>query len=90
MTENDSWLSTAVETASNATTEFRTFLGVQQEAHVCPECNTACQESSTYNPDTAAFDGGACPSWECPDCGQHYVREQDDNKYSIDLYGQGL
>lgn len=64
------------------------FLGVQREAHVCPECNVACVESTTYDPGRAAFDGGESPSWECPSCGRHFVREDGDEGLTLDLYGR--
>ena len=37
-----------------------------------------------------AFDGGSSPSWECPNCSTHYVREVDDESHTLDLYGRGL
>lgn len=71
----------------NAVTEF---LGIQTEQYVCPDCGVACEESTTYNPDTVAFDGGTCPSWYCEECDSHYIREEDDERYTLDLYGQGM
>lgn len=64
------------------------FLGIQREAHVCPECNTGCVESMTYDAGRAAFSGGESPSWECPECGSHYVREDGDEGLTLDLYGR--
>ncbi len=75
--------------SNGAVQTIRTVLGLRQEAHVCPECNMACERSHTHNPQTAAFDGGACPSWECPECDTHYVRETDDGMHTLDLYGHG-
>lgn len=65
------------------------FLGIQREAFVCPDCGVACEESTTYNPDTAGFDGGVCPCWVCPECQSEFVREADDGRYVLDLYGRG-
>jgi len=64
------------------------FLGFQREAFVCPECSVACEPSHTYNPSTASFDGGACPSWYCDSCSSHYVREVSDEDHGMDLYGR--
>lgn len=64
------------------------FLGIQKEAYVCPECNTVCEEAMTYNPASAAFDGGRCPCWRCESCGREFVRERDDSGLSLDLYGR--
>jgi len=80
----------AVDKSAEAVAEFTTtLLGTQKELYTCPDCNVACEEATTHNPQTAAFDGGACPSWECPECGSHYIREADDSAYSLDLYGRG-
>jgi len=72
--------------AVNAT--FRSVLGVQREAHVCPECNVACEQAIVYDPNRAAFDGGESPSWLCPDCQTHFVRELDEQAHALDLYGR--
>ena len=69
---------------------FRTFLGIQKERFVCPKCNEACNESRTHDTQRMAFDGGLSPSWECPECSTHYVREGDDESHMMDLYGRGL
>ena len=68
---------------------FLTFLGNQKERFVCPKCNEACQESRTHDVQRMAFDGGSSPSWECPECETHYVREVDDESHTMDLYGRG-
>lgn len=81
-------LGEALESASESVSKVSSFLGIQKEAHVCPECNTVCEEAMTYNPASAAFDGGRCPSWYCEDCDTHYVRERDDWGLSLDLYGR--
>lgn len=73
---------------SGAVTAVKEFLGIQTEIFTCPDCNAACEESTTYNAATAAFDGGACPSWYCSECDTHYVRESDDDKHAVDLYGR--
>jgi len=83
MSDDDGFsLSDALEN-SGVTKTIRTALGLRREAHVCPDCNVACEQATTYNPDTAAWDGGACPSWECPECG-----EADDDVHAVDLYGR--
>ena len=80
----------AVGKGAEAVAEYtQTLFGTQKEVFTCPDCNTACEESTTHNPQTAAFDGGACPSWECPECGTHYVREGDEETYALDLYDRG-
>ena len=68
---------------------FLTFLGIQKERFVCPKCNEACTESRTHDVQRMAFDGGSSPSWECPECETHYVREVDDESHTMDLYGRG-
>lgn len=73
---------------SPAVKTIRTALGLTQEAHVCPECEAVCDRAETHNPQTAAFDGGVCPSWECPECDTHYVREVSDESHTLDLYGR--
>jgi len=74
----------------SVTTKLKeTLFGTQKEVFTCPECNVACEESTTHNPQTAAFDGGACPSWECPECGRHFLREGDEETYALDLYDRG-
>jgi len=79
----------AVGKGANAVAEYsETLFGTQKELFTCPECNVACEEATTHNSQTAAFDGGACPSWECPECSTHYLREADDSAYSLDLYGR--
>jgi len=82
------WLSDAVESGRETVREFTEFLGVEREAHVCPECNVACQEAATHDPQRAAFDGGSSPSWLCPQCDSHYVREVSDDSHTLDLYGR--
>jgi len=67
---------------------YRTLFGTEREAHVCPACETACEPTHTYDPQRAAFDGGASPAWVCPDCETHYVRERDDGPPAVDLYGR--
>jgi len=65
------------------------FLGVEREAHVCPACNVACEESTTHDPQRMAFDGGESPSWYCDSCDTHFVREARDGSHTMDLYGRG-
>jgi len=67
----------------------RSVLGIEREAKVCPDCGEACQATTTYNPRTAAFDGGACPAWACPSCGRTWHREDDEDAHTLDLYGRG-
>jgi len=82
------WLSDAVESGRETVREFTEFLDVVREAHVCPECNVACQEATTHDPQRAAFDGGSSPSWYCGECETHYVREVSDDSHTLDLYGR--
>jgi len=70
--------------AVNAT--FRTLLGVQREAFVCPECNEACEQATTYDPMRAAFDGGESPSWYCDECDTHFVRDDAAEPHALDMY----
>ena len=84
-----SWLSDAVAEGREVVREVTTFLGVQREAFVCPECSVPCDETFTHDPQRAAFDGGESPAWECPECDSHYVRERDDADHTMDLYGRG-
>jgi hypothetical protein len=87
--ESGGWLSDAVESGADLVESVTsTFLGVEREAFVCPDCDEPCQESFTYNPRTAAFDGGRSPCWACPSCGSNYVREVSDDSHTLDLYGR--
>ena len=90
MSEKGGWLSDAISEGVETVREFTTFLGVEKERFVCPKCNEACRESRTHDVARAAFDGGSSPSWECPECQSHYVRELDDESHTTDLYGRGL
>jgi len=81
-------LGEALENSAVGTT-VKTVLGLRQEAHVCPDCNVACEPSETHDPQRMACDGGTSPSWECPECGSHYVREVSDDSHALDLYGRG-
>lgn len=93
MTGNDSeggWLSDAVESGRETVREFTEFLGVRREQYVCPECGVACEETYTYDPARAAFDGGESPAWYCGECDSHYVREVSDDSHALDLYGRGM
>jgi len=42
----------------------------------CPECNSHCTQTHTYSVDTAAFDEGATPAWECEQCDKRFYREE--------------
>jgi len=86
--ESGGWLSEAVESGRNAVRETVSFLGVEREKHVCPECGVACEETYTHDPQRAAFDGGESPAWECSQCGRQFVREVSDESHSLDLYGR--
>ncbi len=72
------------------TQTFKSVLGIQREVFQCPECNEPCEEATVYNRDTAAFDGGSCPSWYCAECDTHYVREDETDMMTLDVYGKGL
>jgi len=67
---------------------FTSFLGVEREKHVCPECGVACEEGITFDAQTAAFNQGNTPCWICPDCGSEYYREVSDESHALDLYGR--
>jgi len=43
----------------------------------CPECNSHCEQTHTYSVDTAAFDEGATPAWECEQCDKRFYRDED-------------
>ena len=43
----------------------------------CPECNSHCEQTHTYSVDTAAFDEGATPAWECEQCDKRFYRDKD-------------
>ncbi len=79
-------LDDALDKAKGAGQEFKSVLGIQREVFSCPECGEPCTESNTYNANTAAFDGGSCPSWYCEECESHYVREADTEAFGMDLY----
>jgi predicted RNA-binding Zn-ribbon protein involved in translation (DUF1610 family) len=83
-------LSSAIESGADAIRKTRAFLGVEREAFVCPDCSVACEETYTHDPQRAAFDGGASPAWECPECGGEWVREVSDESHTLDLYGRGM
>ena len=88
--ESGGWLSGAVsDGAEVAKRVTRTFLGVQRETFVCPECSTPCDETFVYDVQRAAFDGGESPAWYCDTCDSHYVREASDGDHTMDLYGRG-
>jgi Pyruvate/2-oxoacid:ferredoxin oxidoreductase delta subunit len=43
----------------------------------CDNCGLVCEESSTYDPQTAAFHAetnGEVPTWYCENCEIHYRR----------------
>ena len=89
--EGNGWLSGAISDGVETIRETtRSFLGVERERFVCPECNEACQESRTYDVQRMAFDGGSSPSWFCESCQTHFVREVDDESHTLDLYGRDL
>jgi len=43
----------------------------------CPECGSYCNQTMAYAVDTAAFDNGATPAWECEQCDKRYYREDE-------------
>ena len=88
--ESSGWLSGAVSDGAEAAKRVtRSFLGVEREAFVCPECSAPCDETHTHDVQRAAFDGGESPAWECPECSAEYVREASDGDHTMDLYGRG-
>jgi len=44
----------------------------------CPNCGSYCDETMAYSVDTAAFDGGATPAWECEQCDKRFYREESE------------
>jgi uncharacterized protein with PIN domain len=79
-------LSHAIEEGAKRVRRYKDAFGVQHEQHICEHCDVACQASTTYNPNTAAFDGGASPCWACPECGRNYVRDASTDTVTMDLY----
>ena len=77
-----------IDSGESVKRAFRTFLGVQREAFVCPECSTPCNESYVHDPQRAAFDGGKSPAWTCPECSRDFVRGTSDESHAMDLYGR--
>ena len=88
--DSGGWLSDAITDGVETVRKATSFLGVERERFVCPKCNKACNESRTFDEQRMAFDSGSSPSWECPECQTHYVREADDESHTLDLYGRGL
>jgi len=91
MSDSDGFdLGAAISEGAEAATQYaKTIFGTRKEVFTCPDCNAACEESHTHNAQTAAFDGGACPSWECPECGRNFTREAAEETYALDLYDRG-
>jgi len=81
-------LSSALESGAAAVRETVAFLGVEREAHVCPDCQVACERSYAHDPARMAFDGGESPTWYCAECETHYVRERTEEAHAVDLYGR--
>ena len=77
-----------IDSGESVKRAFRTFLGVQREAFVCPECSTPCDETYTHDVQRAAFDGGKSPAWTCPECSRDFVRGTSDESHAMDLYGR--
>jgi len=44
----------------------------------CPECGGYCNQTMAYSVDTAAFDEGATPAWECTECDKQFYREESE------------
>ena len=77
-----------IDSGESVKRAFRTFLGVQREAFVCPECSVPCDKSYIHDPQRAAFDGGTSAAWTCPQCSTDFVRETGDESHAMDLYGR--
>jgi predicted RNA-binding Zn-ribbon protein involved in translation (DUF1610 family) len=88
MSDDDGWLSEAIETGAEAARTLLTPFGTEREVFTCPDCGTACDPTHTHDPQRAAFDGGASPAWACPECDGTFVRETDDGVHTMDLYGR--
>ena len=90
MSDDDGFsLDQVSDAAQTVTRRFREFLGVEFEAHVCPDCGVACEPTETYDVHRAPEYGGKAPAWECPDCGRQWVREErEPEQLSGDMYGR--
>lgn len=78
-----------IENGKKVKQAFTSFLGVQREAFVCPECGVACEQTRVYDPQRASFDGGESPAWTCGECERDFVRDvSDDTQHTMDLYGR--
>jgi transposase-like protein len=64
----------------------RTFLGIQYETKVCPDCGVECTETTVYDVHTAAFEGGETPAFKCPECSRAWYREDRQELHATDLY----
>lgn len=62
------------EITENIERQARNLLPWLESPLSCESCGAMCEASHTYDPQTAAFNQGACPSWECPSCGNEYRR----------------
>ncbi len=47
------------------------------ESYQCDNCGAYCDQTYTYAVDTAAFDNGATPAWDCPECDKQYYRSEE-------------
>jgi hypothetical protein len=65
------------EAREAAESSVRNLLPWLPDPHVCEECGAYCRSERAYVVETAAFHGGACPVWECPECGAMYHRERE-------------
>jgi len=86
--DSEGWLAGAVSEGMDAVREYTSFLGVERERYVCPECGVGCEETRVHDPSRAAFDGGESPAWSCTECGRDYVRETGEESHGLDLYGR--
>lgn len=82
-------LERAISDGVETVRETFSFLGIEREAHVCPDCNVACEPGYAYDVARAAFDEGESPVWRCSECGTEYRREVSDESHTLDLYGRG-
>lgn len=47
------------------------------DPYVCDECGAYCKATQAYDKNTGAFHNqGYRPAWECPECGNEYIRER--------------
>ena len=72
----DKWRPSQKEVKESVTDTIRSAIP-WLDSFKCPECNSHCEQTHTYSVDTAAFDKGATPAWECEQCDIRFYRDED-------------